>query len=142
MSGKKLKLIEEACALMGMARAWLKSDTILPEVCKLLGDMDVRCVMFVHDLQKKVKTRTQFASLNKIADHFALYAKQMGASMQGCPWTPTEPLPKQPSSTSSMLVQMGDGGRIELKHLNESGYKFGAKVEAKVKPESGEKPIV
>ena len=142
MPGKKLPLIEEACKLMTMARTWLKTDTALPEVCKLLGDMDVRCVMFVHDLQKKVKTRTQFASLNKIAEQFALDAKQMGADMQGCPWTPTEPLPKKASSTSSMLVQMGDGGRIELKHLNESGYKLGAKVEAKVKPESGQKPIV
>ena len=28
-----------------MARSWLQGDTSLPEVCKILGDMDVRMGM-------------------------------------------------------------------------------------------------
>lgn len=139
---KLLPQIEEATKLMGMAREWLQGDVVLPEVSKMLGDLDVRMCMHVHRFAKKVKTRTQLASLTKIAETFALEAMLFGTDMRNCPWTPPEQAPTEDRASRPDMVELGKGGSIDVRYLNWCGFNLGVKCKSKIKRQSGEKPVV
>ena len=134
MSDKLLPQVEAAHMYMSQAHVWLQSDITIPEVAKLLGDMDVNMIMHTHGLAKKVKTRVQYTSLLDIARKFALDAKNAGAVMAKCPFEPAVPTAeKSATAATSSIVELGPGGRLDVASLRSYGFKLGATVEKKAK---------
>ena len=92
---KLMPKIVEAAGIMEKARAWLGADLEnVPAVTqKLVGDLDVKLVMFVHDFQKRVKTRTQFKLMGDIVHDFARGVQEQGGNLAKCPWELPEAKP-------------------------------------------------
>ena len=82
--------ILEATGIVDKARSWLDTDkenhTIV--TANLLGDMEVRLVMHVHGFAKRVKSRTQFKSLEAIGQQLAFDVERAGGDMKRSPWKP------------------------------------------------------
>ena len=90
METKLMPQILEATGIVDKARSWLDTDkenhTIV--TANLLGDMEVRLVMHVHGFAKRVKSRTQFKSLEAIGQQFAFDVEKAGGDMKRSPWKP------------------------------------------------------
>ena len=90
METKLLSQILEATTIVETAREWLRMDMDKQPVMtsRILGDMEVRLVMHLHRFAKKVKTRTQFASLTAIGQQLAFDVQHAGGNMSRSPWKP------------------------------------------------------
>ena len=85
--------VAEASLLMQKAREWLKGENLVgPKYCRALGDFDVRLVIKVMGIDKRIKNRVQYASLEEIGDRFAadikaVMTKEEWALVDAyCPW--------------------------------------------------------
>ena len=84
METKLQEKIKKAIDLMDKAREWFGADIdSQPAVtAKLIGQLDVRLVMFVHGF----KTRVTWESMDAICMDMAKEVRDLGGDMSKCPW--------------------------------------------------------
>ena len=91
---------------------------------RILGDMEVRLVMHVHRFAKKVKTRTQFASLVAIGQQLVFDVEQAGGNISRSPWNPVNSHATAESAKPAAKVDTDD-------NINMFGMELGSTVQLK-----------
>ena len=141
METKLMPQIMAATAMMEKARAWFGSDMEcqVALTAKILGDMDVRLVMHIHGFAKKIKTRTQFASIEAIGQQLAQEVKEAGGDLSKCPWKLPSAVPAQPAKKEDAILAFAADGSLDPGQLKDVfGMELGTTVVLKVK---GDHPV-
>ena len=117
METTKLPEIMAAIQLVDKAREWVHRDINNAWVVTLIGEMEVRLVMHVHGIAKKVKTRTQFKSMLAIAQQLAFDVQQAKGDMKQCPWQPHNSHPTAaasagPAASVTGIVPLEKDGKM------------------------------
>ena len=129
--------IVEAADIMEKARTWFGTDIFInpAKAQKLLGDLDVKLVMFVHGFQKRVKTRKPYNSMEEIAHDLVREVRQNGGVLDGCPWeVPADkPAASAQQATAVQQAAFAPGGYLDTQQLEDVfGYKLGSRLQLKV----------
>ena len=144
METKHAEKIKQATALMDKAREWFGSDMSgQPALTSnLIGQMDVRLVMFVHGF--KIKTRVAYLSMDAICMDLAKEVRDKGGDMSKCPWkvqnagAPAASAPKE-----STIVEYRKDGSISRPQLKTVfGMELGTTVTLKHPVETGKDALV
>ena len=129
------------------ARAWFGEDLIKHPAfsAKLLGDMQVRLVMFVHGF--KVSTRPWFESMEEICIDFAKQVRDLNGDMSKCPWKLTDAAAPAATATDApkvdAIVEYAPDGSLEKEQLKTLfGMELGTTVTLKVPAQTGVKSPV
>ena len=84
-------------------REWFGTDfeTQPAVTTRLIGDLDVKLVMFVHSMQHKFRTRKQYASMEDIVHDFVKAVKEDGGTLKECPWELPQDRPAASGKTAA-----------------------------------------
>ena len=143
MESKLADKIAEAVAMVEKAKEWFGSDVAF--YGKMIGDMEVRLVMHVHNF--KVKTQQWFTSLDAIGIDFAKQVRDMGGDMSKCPWKLTDAAAPAAAASNapraSGIVEYGEDGSLRREQLQAVfDMAVGSTVTLKVPAQAGVKSPV
>ena len=137
MGTSKAAKVAAACVCDDKAREWFGTDlTNNPAFsAKVLGNMETRLVMFVHNFN--VKSRPKFATMDEICIDFAKEVRDLGGDMTNCPWKfidASAPVAAaQDTPKVSTIIEYGKDGSIgQLQLKTVFGMELGTTVTLKV----------
>ena len=122
--------IKDAIAMIETARAWLGKAKLIryPALATILRcRMEVRLVMYIHCLAKKISTIVQFASIEAIGQQLTQEVKDNGGDISESPWkippaapaVSAQPEEKGCGETGNTILEFDADGSMNHKQIQD-----------------------